>query len=103
MIFNISIESACEWIPIAAAVVLTCIAAGFDLKYMKIPNKLNLVGIIVGIAINVGLYGLHGLAGSGLGILAGFAFILMYAFGVLGAGDVKLFMAVGAMEGQNCA
>ena len=45
-----------------AAMILTVIAAGFDLKYMKIPNKLNLVGILAGIAINACLYGLHSLA-----------------------------------------
>ena len=103
MNFDIPIESAKDWIPIIAAMMLTFIAAGFDLKYMKIPNKLNLVGMVAGIAMNVFLYGLHGLVCGGLGILVGFAFILLYAFGVLGAGDVKLFMAVGACVGpKNC-
>ena len=71
-----------------------------DVRYRRIPNKLVLLILIGGIAINTVFNGLNGLLLS----LGGFAFafammFFLHVFGTLGAGDVKLFGAIGAVGG----
>lgn len=79
--------------------VFTGLSIGFDVRQRRIPNWLVLTGITVGILFNAWrgvpqlFHSLLGL-GLGLGIL-----ILPFAFGWLGAGDVKFFGAVGAILG----
>jgi prepilin peptidase CpaA len=84
--------------------ILTLVAAGFDIRYRRIPNWLVLAGILTGFAWNLyssGWSGLgHAAAGFGLGFALYFPFYLLRA---LGAGDVKLLAAVGAIIGPgNC-
>ena len=73
----------------------------FDVAQRRIPNWLNLAGIAGGVAFNVWrgtpqfLDSIWGLA-AGLGVL-----LLPFALGWLGAGDVKLFGAVGAIFGLS--
>lgn len=69
-----------------------------DLKKGKIYNKITFSGIILGIILNLlgergVLFSLKGLS-LGLGI-----FIIPYALGGLGAGDIKLLGAIGALKG----
>ena len=71
-----------------------------DVRYRRIPNKLVLLILIGGITLNTLFNGVHGLLLS----LAGFAFafaimFFLHVFGTLGAGDVKLFGAIGAISG----
>jgi prepilin peptidase CpaA len=71
----------------------------FDLWVRRIPNWLTMSGAVAGLTLNCfgGLAQfLHGFFGLllGLGLL-----ILPFALGWLGAGDVKLFGAVGAILG----
>lgn len=47
--------------------------------------------------------GIAGIGDSCLGILLGFSFILLWLLGALKAGDVKLYMAVGALGGWRFA
>ena len=95
-------------------------AAVFDLRYRRIPNWLNVTGVLVGLATNTfvhqsqpapsivagsamntilsqylpGLFfGLKGL------ILAFVVYAVLYALHAMGAGDVKLMAAVGAIVG----
>jgi prepilin peptidase CpaA len=84
---------------------LVAIAAIYDMRYRRIPNWLTLAGIIGGIAMNTFLgwdnpnrwAGLiFALKGMGLGFIAYFA---LFALRAMGAGDVKLMAAVGAMAG----
>jgi len=72
----------------------------YDLKYRRIPNVLVLATLLAGISVNAALGGLHGTLSSleGFG-LAFFPMLLMHIFGALGAGDVKLFGAVGSVIG----
>lgn len=82
---------------VAAAVAA---AASFsDLKTRKIPNKLTFSAMLLGLILNLVFFGLQGLAGSVLGILMGFAAFILFAIGALKAGDVKLYMAIGALTG----
>lgn len=77
------------------------LASGFwDLKERKIPNKVTFTGILIGILFNVITGGFPGLLQSLLGLAAGLAiFFLPFAMGGMGAGDVKLMGAIGALMG----
>ena len=70
-----------------------------DVRYRRIPNKLVLTTLVAGVAINTAFAGSHGLLVS----LGGFALafgsmFLLHLFGTMGAGDVKLFAAIGAVH-----
>lgn len=71
-----------------------------DIRYRRIPNKLVLITLIGGIAVNTVSRGSTGLLASlgGLGLAFGLMFFL-HAFGTMGAGDVKLFAAIGSVLG----
>ena len=71
-----------------------------DVRYRRIPNKLVLIILIGGITLNTLFDGWNGLLLS----LGGFAFafgvmFFLHVVGTLGAGDVKLFGAIGAISG----
>jgi len=81
-------------------VPLAVIIIYHDVRYRRIPNSFVLATLITGFIFNLTLGGISG----GLNSLKGcvFAFILMFflhVFGTLGAGDVKLFGAIGAISG----
>lgn len=82
-----------------AAVLAAGVGAYTDLKYHKIYNKLTMPVILAGLVCNLLLGGLRGLAGSLLGILTGALFAVLWLMGMLKAGDIKLYMAVGALAG----
>lgn len=79
-------------------------AAVYDMRYRRIPNWLNVTGAVLGLAMNAWLIAdgrpWPGLLFSlkGLGIAFGVYFVL-YALRAMGAGDVKLMAAVGALVG----
>jgi len=73
-----------------------------DVRYRRIPNPIVLATLISGLATNFVLEGVSG----GLNSIGGclLAFILMFmlhVFGAMGAGDVKLFAAIGAVTGAQ--
>jgi prepilin peptidase CpaA len=78
--------------------VILAVAAVSDLRTRRIPNWLTLPAIPVGVTAQAmfgdGLWA--GLAGFGAALAA---FFLLFAVGAMGAGDVKLFAAVGAFVG----
>jgi prepilin peptidase CpaA len=89
--------------PGVAALLLTIVlgAAVFDVRYRRIPNWLNVTGVLAGIALNTFLYqGLPGLVFALKGLFLAFAvYVVLYALHAMGAGDVKLMAAVGAIVG----
>lgn len=82
-------------------VVLVLTAAVYDVRYRRVPNWCSVSGAVLGLALNTFLSG--GLAGflfSLKGLLLGFGlYFLLYAVHAMGAGDVKLMGAVGAVVG----
>src|ERR1700733_9890176 len=82
-------------------VILILIAGAYDVLYRRIPNWLTLGGVLAGIGLNSFLYpGWPGLRLSLLGLAAGFsAYFILYSLRAMGAGDVKLMAAIGALVG----
>jgi prepilin peptidase CpaA len=88
------------------AIVLA--AAVYDVRFRRIPNWLNVTGVVLGLTLNSFLYqgispNVFGFAGlffalKGLG-LAFIVYVFLYALRAMGAGDVKLMAAVGAIVG----
>src|SRR5215216_3940584 len=81
---------------------LAVIIIYYDVRYRRIPNLFVLATLITGFILNLSLFGLSGCLNSLSGCV--FAFILMFilhVFGAMGAGDVKLFAAVGSLIGAH--
>ncbi len=71
-----------------------------DIRHYKIRNKLTFSFMIIGLATNLALERVSGLLNSLFGIIAPFLLLfILYALRMLGAGDVKLFSAIGAVLG----
>ena len=82
-------------------IALIVAAAAYDIPYRRIPNWLTASGALAGIAMNMFLYeGWPGLRLAFGGLAVGFGiYFMLYAIRAMGAGDVKLMAAVGAMVG----
>ena len=73
-----------------------------DLKSRRILNKITFPTMILGLSYHTITAGTHGLTFSGLGLLAGFGVLLIpYLMDGMGAGDVKLLAAIGALKGAT--
>lgn len=88
----------------AASVLLVLVMLGAswtDLRSRRIPNWLTISGIIAGLVIRMWMGPgpvLSGLLGVALALLLALPF---FVAGVLGGGDAKLLMAVGAFMGPG--
>ena len=83
------------------AFIISAICAWTDWKDHKILNKVTVNTTVAGIVINGLLWGVHGIGNSLLGFIVGFVCILFYLTGSLKAGDIKLYMALGALLGYK--
>src|SRR5438876_7924553 len=85
-----------------ALVALVTAAAWSDFRTRRIPNWITMPGAALGFVLQTWYGGIHGalasLTGAGLGLGV---FIALYIAGGMGAGDVKLFSAVGALTGPQ--
>jgi prepilin peptidase CpaA len=80
-------------------VLVTILSVFFDLTVRRIPNWIILFGLVGGLLLN-GSQGLTQLTYSLLGFIVGLGiFIVPFALGWMGAGDVKYFAVVGALLG----
>jgi len=75
-------------------IAMVAAAAWTDLRTRRIPNWIPVSGALIGVIFG----GLPSLAAAALGFGI---FIILYIAGGMGAGDVKLFSAVGALVGPQ--
>jgi len=84
------------FLPLAAAIIY------MDVRYRRIPNKLVFATLIAGLSLNLLFQGWQGLLASLGGMVIAFGVMFMlHTFGTMGAGDVKLCAAVGAIVGSS--
>lgn len=71
-----------------------------DARNKKIPNKYTIPAIFVGLLLMSMDSGFDGFRNSFTGFILGFLiFFIPFIFGFMGAGDVKLMAAIGALKG----
>lgn len=81
-------------VPLAVGVIY------YDVRFRRIPNVLVLAALVAGLAINISFRGAPGALSSISGLAVAFVpMFLLHVFGAMGAGDVKLFAAIGAVVG----
>lgn len=81
---------------------VVAVAAVFDLTTRKIPNFITLPALVFGFILNLYYCGSAGLRTAFIGFAAGILFLIIpFALGGMGAGDVKLLAAVGALNGAG--
>lgn len=97
-----------DFVLAGVTVVTVAICVVTDVRFGKIFNVVTLPAAIIGLILNIVFGGLGGPAERGLvASLCGFAtgfgvFLLSSAFGrILGGGDIKLLMALGAIQGPS--
>lgn len=84
--------------------LLVGLAAVWDLGQRRIPNPLIVVGLVLGAVLQTQADGLVGLGLSVLGASVGLVALLgPFAARMVGGGDVKLLMVVGAFLGWKGA
>lgn len=83
-------------IPLAVLIIY------YDVRYRRIPNPFVLATLISGLTVNICFAGVSG-AVSSLGgcVLAFLLMFMLHVFGGMGAGDVKLFAAIGSVIGAH--
>ena len=82
--------------------VIVVAAAATDLRSRRIPNWLTLSGVCAGLLLNWAISGLHGIGTAVSGMALGFGcYFVLYCLRAMGAGDVKLMAAVGAVVGPG--
>jgi prepilin peptidase CpaA len=88
---------------IEVILILVVIAAAWhDIRTRHIPNWIPVSGVVLGIVLHVWHSGLPGaLTCIGGAVLGLGIFLPFYMLGGMGAGDVKLFGAVGALVGPS--
>lgn len=77
-------------------------AVWVDVRTHRVPNRLVLIGLIAGLAVQTAGHGWWGLPLALGGATVGLALLLpFYAPGSMGAGDVKLMSALGSILGPG--
>ena len=80
------------------------VATVTDLRFQKIPNLLTFPVMLTALTYHGATNGLDGLQFSSAGLAMGIALLILpYLLGAMGAGDVKLMGAVGAILGARGA
>ena len=84
------------------ALTLALVGAIIDIQKHRIPNWLTYPGIVLGFGLRALLFGWKGLLSALAGcLLAGGIMFLFYMVRAMGAGDVKLMGAIGAVVGPS--
>jgi prepilin peptidase CpaA len=91
----------CELFRACLLVLTLIVACLFDIRRRRIPNLLTLSALCIGLVVAGTESGLAGMIIASEGIAMAFLAVIAYAVRLLGAGDVKLLMAVGAFTGPH--
>lgn len=84
----------------AVLVAMLIVAVVTDTRSARIPNVLTFAGMAIGLGLAAFAGTTDDLKSSALGLLISFfLFWPFFALGMVGGGDAKLFMAIGALEG----
>lgn len=77
-------------------------ASWIDYKDRRVPNWLNAAIAVTGFFAQAHWFGLSGVGAGALGLLVGFAVLIVpWLMHGMGAGDVKLMMAIGVWLGPS--
>lgn len=80
--------------------IVVLAAAVYDVRYRRIPNWISVGGIALGVLSNSLRFGIPGLLFALAGFVLAFGlYFLLYVIHAMGAGDVKLMGAIGALVG----
>jgi prepilin peptidase CpaA len=91
-----------RWALTVLLIAIVLAAAIYDLRFRRIPNWLNLSGVVLGLLLNTIFFARTGFIGAVLGIgCALIVYVPLYLIRGMGAGDVKLMAAVGAIAGPS--
>ncbi|WHY76783.1 prepilin peptidase [Neobacillus sp. WH10] len=83
-------------------VTILIISLYTDIRDRKILNIVTLPTILFAFIFHIGTQGMEGFLFSGKGFLTGLGLLIIpYLLGGMGAGDVKLMAAIGALMGTN--
>ena len=86
----------------AMLLVVTVLGAWIDFRRIEVPNWLSVAGVILGVALNQFLFGVHGLMVAGAGLtLAVATYGLRHLLRIAGLDRLKLMAPVGAIVGPN--
>jgi prepilin peptidase CpaA len=89
-------------IAVAFLVPLALVITYYDVRYRRIPNPFVLATLATGLVVNSLGDGLAGALASLGGCALAFALMfVLHVFGAMGAGDVKLFAAIGSVVGAS--
>lgn len=87
---------------IAFLIPLAVLIIYHDVRYRRIPNPFVLATLITGLTFNLVVGGWRGgLSSIGGCVLAFVLMFMLHVFGAMGAGDVKLFAAIGSIIGAQ--
>ena len=90
-----------EWLYPGVALAVAVAGSVFDVRSRRIPNFITLPGILLGLLLHLALGGWAQLGFAALaGLICGVLFVIFWLAGGMGAGDVKLMTAVGAIAGM---
>ena len=80
---------------------LVCCAC-FDIKTDRIPNRINLAGLVCGLCLSAACYGISVIPSRLLWtVLPAAVLMIFFKYRVLGAGDIKLICVCGAFAGRR--
>ena len=82
------------------ALLCAAVASIYDVRERRIPNRLTVSCLLGGLMLHLALGGWYDLGSAALAALtAGGIFLVFFIAGGMGAGDVKLMAAIGAIAG----
>jgi prepilin peptidase CpaA len=86
----------------ATASACAVLGSVFDVKSRRIPNFITMPAFLFGLVLHLALGGWRQLLTAlAAGVICGLVFLIFYIAGGMGAGDVKLIMAVGCIAGLS--